>query len=80
MLYFMIYSAHINFGNDPLIVGGEFGPGWTQPALWVGTLVIVLIELNAIFGKMRKFMESVKAVIHSGLVLTVLMGLLVHFH
>tara|TARA_A100001035_G_C27478173_1_gene361979 strand:+ start:37 stop:267 length:231 start_codon:yes stop_codon:yes gene_type:complete len=76
----MIYSAHINFGNDPLIVGGEFGPGWTQPALWVGTLVIVLIELNAIFGKMRKFMESVKAVIHSGLVLTVLMGLLVHFH
>lgn len=80
MLYFMIYSAHINFGNDPLIVGGEFGPGWTQPALWVGTLAIVLIELNAIFGKMRKFMESVKAVIHSGLVLTVLMGLLVHFH
>ena len=80
MLYFMIYSAHINFGNDPLIVGVEFGPGWTQPALWVGTLVIVLIELNAIFGKMRKFMESVKAVIHSGLVLTVLMGLLVHFY
>tara|TARA_B100002019_G_scaffold189221_1_gene163483 strand:+ start:350 stop:1096 length:747 start_codon:yes stop_codon:yes gene_type:complete len=79
MLYFMIYSAHINSGNDPLIVNGEFGPGWTAYSLWIGALIIVLIELNAIFGKMRKWFESVKAVIHSGIVLTLIFALLVQY-
>ena len=71
MLYFMIYSAHINFGNDPLLLGGELGPGWSSYSLWVGILLIIAIEWNAIFGKMRTWLESVKAVIHSGLILTV---------
>ena len=79
MLYFMIYSAHINFGNDPLLLGGEVGPGWSSYSLWVGILLIIAIEWNAIFGKMRKWLESVKAVIHSGLILTVFYGALVHF-
>ena len=79
MLYFMIYSAHINFGNDPLLLGGELGPGWNSYSLWVGILLIIAIEWNAIFGKMRKWLESVKAVIHSGLILTVFYGALVHF-
>ena len=79
MLYFMIYSAHINFGNDPLVLGGELGPGWSSYSLWVGILLIIAIEWNAIFGKMRKWLESVKAVIHSGLILTVFYGALVHF-
>ena len=79
MLYFMIYSAHINFGNDPLLLGGELGPGWSSYSLWVGILLIIAIEWNAIFGKMRKWLESVKAVIHSGLILTVFYGALVHF-
>jgi hypothetical protein len=47
--------------------------------LWVGALVILLIELNAIFGKMRKWFESVKAVIHSGILLTVFFGALVYY-
>jgi hypothetical protein len=38
-----------------------------------------LIELNAIFGKMRKWFESVKAVIHSGILLTVFFGALVYY-
>ena len=79
MLYFMIYSAHINFGNYPLLLGGELGPGWSSYSLWVGILLIIAIEWNAIFGKMRKWLESVKAVIHSGLILTVFYGALVHF-
>ena len=79
MPYFMIYSAHINFGNDPLLLGGELGPGWSSYSLWVGILLIIAIEWNAIFGKMRKWLESVKAVIHSGLILTVFYGALVHF-
>ena len=50
MLYFMIYSAHINFGNDPLLLGGELGPGWSS--FIVGRiLLIIAIEWNAIFGK-----------------------------
>ena len=79
MLYFMIYSAHINFGNDPLLLGGELGPGWSSYSLWVGILLIIAIEWNAIFGKIRKWLESVKAVIHSGLILTVFYGALGHF-
>ena len=81
MLYFMIYSAHINTGNDHLInMDGSFGPGWYSLSLWLGAAIILIIELNAIFGKMRKMIESVKAVIHSGLILTLLFGLLVYFH
>ena len=41
--------------------------------------LILLIELNAIFGKMRKWFESVKAVIHSGILLTVFFGALVYY-
>ena len=44
MLYFMIYSAHINFGNDPLLLGGELGPGWSSYSLWVGILLIIAID------------------------------------
>lgn len=79
MLYFMIYSAHINYGNDPLLVGGNFGPGWFSYSLWVGTALIVLIELNVLFGKMNKWIESVKAVIHSGVALTIFYALLVYY-
>ena len=79
MLYFMIYSAHINYGNDALVLSGDYGPGWSSYSLWVGALVILLIELNAIFGKMRKWFESVKAVIHSGIFLTVFFGALVYY-
>ena len=59
---------------------GSFGPGWYSLSLWLGAAIILIIELNAIFGKMRKMIESVKAVIHSGLILTLLFGLLVYFH
>ncbi|MBA4729498.1 MAG: urate hydroxylase PuuD [Gammaproteobacteria bacterium] len=80
MLYFMIYSAHINYGNDPLLIAGELGPGWSSYSLWIGILLIVLIQLNAMFGKMRKWFESVKAVIHSGAILTVAFATLVYFY
>ena len=35
--------------------------------LWIGMAIILIIELNAVFGKMNKLITSVKAVIHSGL-------------
>ena len=48
-------------------------------SLWIGLAVILLIEANALFGKMNVMITSVKAVIHSGLALTVIFGLLVHY-
>ena len=59
-------------------IPGVAASGWNMPALYIGTAIILAIEANAIFGKMRGFMESVKAVIHSGLILTVLFALLVY--
>ena len=47
--------------------------------LWIGMAIILIIELNAVFGKMNKLITSVKAVIHSGLGLAVIFALLVNF-
>jgi hypothetical protein len=47
--------------------------------LWVGLVLILVIEMNAIFGSMNKMIASVKAVIHSGIALTVIFGALVHY-
>ncbi len=47
--------------------------------LWVGLVLILAIEMNAIFGSMNKMIASVKAVIHSGIALTVIFGALVHY-
>ena len=41
MLYFMIYSAHINNGNDPLLLGDSYGPGWGTLSLWLGAAIIL---------------------------------------
>ena len=80
MLYFMIYSAHINNGNDPLLLGDSYGPGWGTLSLWLGAAIILAIELNAVFGKLWRWLESVKAVLHSGLLLTVFFAWLVWYN
>ncbi|MBT5344817.1 MAG: hypothetical protein HOL03_08020 [Acidiferrobacteraceae bacterium] len=43
-------------------------------ALLVGLAIIVIIEANAIWGKMNGAMLSVKAVITSSVVLTIIMS------
>ena len=81
MLYFMIYSANISVGKNYFYeIPGVSISGWETPSLWIGTALILAIEANAIFGKMRNWLESVKAVIHSGLVLTLVFGLLVYYY
>lgn len=62
MLFFMGSSAHMPHGG---IAAGSL-------ALIVGLVVIVLIELNAIFGKQGP-LTTVRGVIASGLVLTAIM-------
>ena len=71
MLYLMVYSAH--GGGLPLIAETSL------TGLWVGLALIVAIELNALVGKMNPAIASVKAVIHSGVVLTLVFGALVHY-
>ena len=71
MLYLMVYSAH--GGALPMIAETSMN------SLWIGLAIILLIEANALFGKMNAMITSVKAVIHSGVVLTLIFGLLVHY-
>ena len=71
MLYLMVYSAH--GGGLPLIAETSL------TGLWVGLAIIVAVELNALVGKMNPAIASVKAVIHSGVVLALVFGALVHY-
>ena len=66
----MVYSAH--GGGLPMIAETSMN------SLWTGLAIILLIEANALFGKMNVMITSVKAVIHSGVALTIIFGLLVH--
>jgi uncharacterized membrane protein len=72
MLWFMVYSAHGSAVGNVIISVEE-----SLTALWAGLLIILAIEANAVFGKMNAAITSVKAVIHSGIALTVILGLLV---
>jgi len=75
MLYLMVYSAHGgSSGNMPLMLDSS-----GNLDLIIGLAIILFIELNAILGKMNPAIASVKAVIHSGLALTVIFGLLVQY-
>jgi len=71
MLYLMIFSAH--GGGLPMIAETD------MTSLWAGIAIIAVIEANALFGKMNPMITSVKAVIHSGLLLTFIFGVLVHY-
>ena len=71
MLYLMVYSAH--GGGLPLIAETSL------TGLWVGLALIIAVELNAVVGKMNPAIASVKAVIHSGVVLALVFGALVHY-
>ena len=74
MLYFMLANSHFIPAMEPsqkILANGV----WNLTAgLCAGTAVIVIIELNAVWGKLFSFIASVRGVISSGLVLTVLLS------
>ena len=74
MLFFMVASGH----TSPMANGGLWGGAGdlaiSSVALLVGLAIIVIIEANAIWGKMNGAMQSVKAVITSSVVLTIIMS------
>ncbi len=74
MLYFMLANSHFIPAMEPsqkILANGV----WNLTAgLYAGAAVIVIIELNAVWGKLFSFIASVRGVIGSGLVLTVLLS------
>ena len=68
MVFFMVSHAHYAMG------AGE----WATVGFWIGLLAILAIEANAIWGKMGPI-TTVKGVIGSSVVLTVVMAVLASF-
>ena len=77
MLYFMVSSAHGGSAAYPksyLLIDGYLSTGF-----WIVFVAVLLIELNAIFGKMFPVITSVRSVITSSLLLTVVSSGLVFY-
>lgn len=75
MVFTMVSSAHYVHGGD-VATSGAWGSAW---GLYVVAAIAILLELNAIFGKMNATIESVKAVIGSSIVLTVIVWLVLMY-
>jgi len=73
MLYFMVASVH-----GPLASGGAWALVSTT-ALIIGLAIIVVIEANAIWGKMLGLIQSVSGVITSSIILTIIMAGIVNY-
>ena len=71
MLYFMVSSTHLPHGGYLLSQGDM---SMSSTAFLVGILIILAIEANAIWGKMFGVITSVRDVIISGFVLTVILS------
>tara|TARA_B100000929_G_C15292117_1_gene347389 strand:- start:1 stop:636 length:636 start_codon:yes stop_codon:yes gene_type:complete len=68
MLYFMVSSAHYPHGGY-LLAGNMSMEGF-----YVGLLIILAIEANAIWGKMLPVITSVREVVVSGFALTIILS------
>ena len=73
MLYFMVSSAHYPHG------GYLFSGDISSKAFIVGVVVILAIEANAIWGKMFTVITSVRDVIISSFVLTIVLSGLTYY-
>ena len=68
MLYFMVSSAHGGTAAYPKSY--QLIDGYLSTGFWIVFVAVLLIEFNAIFGKMYSMITSVRSVIASSLVLT----------
>jgi uncharacterized membrane protein len=78
MLYFMVASIHGTQASGG-VWGGEGSQEMSMAAIVIGLAIVVLIEANAIWGKMMSAIQSVSAVITSSVILTVIMAGVVHY-
>jgi hypothetical protein len=79
MLFFMVASGHASPMANGGLWGGAGDIAMSSVALLVGLAIILIIEANAIWGKMNGAMLSVKAVITSSVVLTIIMSGVVQY-
>ena len=73
MLYFMVASIH------GLAASGGVWASVSTQALIIGLAIIVVIEANAIWGKMLGLIQSVSGVITSSIILTIIMAGIVNY-
>ena len=73
MLYFMVSSFHYPHGG--YLMRGDM----SMEALYVGLLIILAIQANAIWGKMLTIITSVRDVIVSGFVLTIALSSVAYY-
>ena len=76
MLYFMVASVH------PGPISAASGGAWASvsiTALIIGLAIIVVIEANAVWGKMLGLIQSVSGVITSSIILAIIMASIVYY-
>ena len=73
MLYFMVSSAHYPHGG--YLLAGNM----SMESFYVGLLIILAIEANAIWGKMLTIITSVRDVIVSGFVLAIALSSVAYY-
>ena len=73
MLYFMVASIH------GLAASGGVWASVSTTALIIGLAIIVVIEANAIWGKMLGLIQSVRGAITSSIILTIIMAGIVNY-
>ena len=73
MLYFMVSSAHYPHGG--YLLAGNM----SMESFYVGLLIILAIQANAIWGKMLTIITSVRDVIVSGFVLAIALSSVAYY-
>ena len=79
MLFFMVASGHASPMANGGVWGGAGDMAMSTVALVIGLVIVVIIEANAIWGKMNGTIQSVSAVITSSVILTAIMGGVVYY-
>lgn len=75
MLFGMLASKHGSFGAPG---GGMSGISLTDPGFILALLIVIALEINAIFGRLR-MLASVVGVVHMSILLTAVIYLIIHY-
>ena len=79
MLFFMVASGHASTMANGNVWGGAGDMAMSTMALVIGLAIVVIVEANAIWGKMNGALQSVSSVITSSIILTAIMGGVVYY-
>ena len=79
MLFFMVASGHASPMANGGVWGGAGDMAMSTMALVIGLAIVVIVEANAIWGKMNGAIQSVSSVITSSVILTAIMAGVVYY-